>query len=94
MYLTGRSRQQQNLLLTITGDSQRHFGDGDDDVLSKVESVVGRYTLQRMDLENGRGQVRVVLGRRSAKESARLMKKLRTELPDCELSYVNMNTSL
>ena len=94
MYITGRSRRQQNLLLTITGDSKQHFGDGDDDILSKVEAVVGRYTLQRMDLENGRGQVRVVLGRRSAKESAQLMKKLRTALPDCELSYVNMNTSL
>jgi hypothetical protein len=94
MHITGRSRRQQNLLLTITGDSQRHFGDGDDDVLSKVEAVVGRYTLQRMDLENGRGQVRVALGRRSAKESALMMKKLRSALPDCELSYVNINTSL
>jgi hypothetical protein len=94
MYLTGRSRRQQNLLLTITGDSQRHFGGGEYDVMSKVESVVGRYTLQRMDLEDGRGQVRVVLGRRSAKESARLMRTLRAELPDCELSYVNINTSL
>jgi hypothetical protein len=94
MYLTGRSRRQQNLLLTITGDSKRHFGAGENDVMSKVESVVGRYTLQRMDLENGRGQVRVVLGRRSAKESARLMQRLRAELPDCELSYVNINTSL
>jgi hypothetical protein len=94
MYITGRSRRQQNLLLTITGDSKQHFGGGDNDVLSKVEAVVGRYTLQRMDLENGRGQVRVVLGRRSAKESARLMQLLRAALPDCELSYVNMNTSL
>lgn len=94
MYLTGRSRRQQSLLLTITGDAKRHFGDGQNDVLSKVESIVGRYTLQRMDLEESRGQVRVALGRRSAKESARLMKRLQAELPECELSYVNINTSL
>ena len=94
MYITGRSRRQQNLLLTITGDAQRHFGDGEHDVLSTVESVVGRYTLQRLDLEDGRGQVRVVLGRRSAKETGALLKKLRAELPDCELSYVNINSSL
>ncbi len=94
MYLTGRSRRHQNLLLTITGDSKQHFGTGENNVLSKVEAVVGRCTLQRLDLENGRGQVRVVLGRRSAQESARLVKQLQALLPECEMSYVNMNTSL
>jgi hypothetical protein len=94
MYITGNSRRQQNLMLTVTGDARRHFGDGEKDVLTVIESVVGRYALQRMDLEDGRGQVRVVLGRRSAKDTARLMKRLRSELPDCELSYVNINTSL
>ena len=38
MHLTGRSRRQHNLMLTITGDSQRHFGDDENNVLSKVES--------------------------------------------------------
>lgn len=94
MYITGNSRRHQNLMLTVTGDARRHFGDGEKDVLTVIESVVGRYALQRLDLEDGRGQVRVVLGRRSAKDTARLMKKLRSELPDCELSYVNINTSL
>ncbi|MHB8969403.1 MAG: DUF4956 domain-containing protein [Pirellulaceae bacterium] len=94
MHLSGSSRRQQNLLLTITGDSQRHFGDGENDVLSKVEAVAGRYMLQRLDLSEGRSQVRVVLGRRSSKETADLLKKLRVELPDCEMSYVNINSTL
>jgi len=94
MHFLGRSDRRQNLLLTITGDSQRHFSDGEDNVLAKVESVVGRYTLQRMDVEDGRGQVRVALGRRGARESAKMMKELRAALPNCEMSYVNTNTRL
>ncbi|MHB9066477.1 MAG: DUF4956 domain-containing protein [Pirellulaceae bacterium] len=90
MHITGRSRREHNLMLTITGDSQRHFGDGEGNVLSTIESVAGRYVLQRLDLENGRGQVRVILGRRSSLETAALLKKLRAQLPDCEMSYVNM----
>ena len=84
MYLTGGSRRHQNLLLTITGDSDRHFGDEENDVLAAVESAAGQYTLQRFDLENGRGQVRVVLSKRSPKETAAVLARLRAKLPDCE----------
>jgi hypothetical protein len=93
-HLAGRSRRQQNLLLTISGDSQRHFCNGEQGVLPAIESLAGRYSLQRMDLEGGRGQVRVVLQRRNPKETADLMKRLRERLPECEMSYVDMNSSL
>jgi hypothetical protein len=94
MHFAGRSRREQNLMLTITGDSQRYFGDGEGNVLTTLESVAGRYVLQRLDLENGRGQVRVMLGRRNSKETAELLKRLRAELPECELSYVNIHSVL
>lgn len=94
MHFSGRSRREHNLMLTITGDSQRYFGDGEGNVLSTLESVAGRYALQRLDLENGRGQVRVMLGRRNAKQTAELLKRLRAELPDCEMSYVNIHSVL
>ena len=90
----GRSRRRHTLLLTITGDSERHFRAEENDVLAAVEEVAGRYTLQRFDLESGRGQVRVVLGRRSAQETVKLVSTLRQKLPDCELSYVNVNSGL
>ena len=94
MHFAGRSRREHNLMLTITGDSQRYFGDGEGNVLSTLEAVAGRYALQRLDLENGRGQVRVMLGRRSATQTAELLKRLRAELPDCEMSYVNIHSVL
>lgn len=94
MYLAGTSRRHCNLLLTITGDSHRHFTQPEHDILSAVEAAAGRYTLQRFDLENGRGQVRVVLSKRTPKETAAVLTKLRAALPDCELSYVNINSTL
>lgn len=93
MHLAGRSRRQHNLLLTITGDSQRHF-DNDPGVLSIVEELAGQYTLQRCDIENGRAQVRVVLNRAEGRETMALMAQLRERLPDCEFSYVNMSSIL
>ncbi len=93
MHVTGRSRRQHNLLLTITGDSERHF-DSDPGVLAVVEELAGQYTLQRCDIEKGRAQVRVVLNRAEGRETMALMAQLRERLPDCEFSYVNMNSML
>lgn len=94
MHVAGRSRREHNLMLTITGDSQRYFGDSDVNVLSTLEAIAGRFALQRLDLENGRGQIRVMLGRRNSKQTTELLKRLRAALPDCELSYVNINSVL
>jgi Domain of unknown function (DUF4956) len=93
MHLAGRDRRQHNLLLTITGDSARHF-DVRSSALAIVEELAGQYTLQRCDIENGRGQVRVVLNRTEGRETMDLMAQLRERLPDCEFSYVNVNSML
>jgi hypothetical protein len=94
VWLFGRGRRQQNLLLTITGDSHEHFNDDESGVLLVLEKLVGRYSLQRFDVENGRGQIRVALSRTSPRETCALIARLRERLPDCEFSYVNMNSVL
>lgn len=94
MYFTSRGQRQHRLLLTITGDSNRHFSDDDQSVLSAVEAVAGRYTLQRFDVEDGRGQVRIVLGESNPNKTAALITKLRERLPECDMSYVNLNSNL
>ena len=91
MHRADRGRRQHHLLLTITGESERHFGN-DSGVLAAVEELAGQYTLQRCDIENGRGQVRLVLNRAEGRETVALMAQLRERLPDCEFSYVNMNS--
>tara|TARA_B100000959_G_scaffold272031_1_gene320892 strand:+ start:91 stop:627 length:537 start_codon:yes stop_codon:yes gene_type:complete len=92
-FTTGISRRQ-NLLLTITGDSNQHFGEDESGVMSVVEELVGRYTLQRFDLEQDRGQVRIVINQKSGRETAALIEQLRARLPGCEFSYVNLESTL
>ena len=94
MYATGRGKREQSLLLTITGDPHLHFRDGEAGVLSAVDQLVGQYTLQRLDIENGRGQMRIALRPSTARDTAALITRLRDRLPDCEFSYVNMNSTL
>jgi len=62
-FTTGKSRRQ-NLLLTITGDSKEQFTDGEEGVQAVVAELIDRYTLQRLDLEQERGQMRIAISRR------------------------------
>ena len=94
LHLQGRRGGRHNLLLTITGDAESDFGDGESSVLSAVGELAGPYTLQRMDLEEGRGQIRLVLRRTDPRRTAQLISQLKRRLPDCEFSYVNLDSSL
>jgi hypothetical protein len=91
MHLQNRTRRQHSLLLTITGNAQGSFGDGSG-VLAAVEELVGPYTLQRCDIDNGRGQLRIVLKRGEGRETMALLSQLRDRVPDCDFSYVNMHS--
>jgi hypothetical protein len=93
MYWAGKGRRDQKLLLTISGDAERYFGKGDTSALSVVEQVFKKYGLQRFDVEQGRGQVRVVIKETRPNETGILMAQLRERLPDCEISYVNLNAT-
>ena len=94
MLFRSGGQRQHRLLLTITGDAEPHFSEGQASVMSTVESVAGKYTLQRFDVENGRGQVRIVLGESNPQKTAELIAVLRERLPACDLSYVNLNSIL
>ena len=94
MHVTNRRQRQHRLLLTITGDATRYFSDDETGVMSVVEAIAGRFTLQRFDVENGRGQIRIVLDESNPRNTAALVVKLRERLPDCDLSYVNLNSTL
>ncbi len=94
MHVFSGGQRQQRLLLTITGAAEPHFAEGEASVMSAVEAVAGKYTLQRFDVENGRGQMRIVLGDSNAQRTAQLIAELRQRLPECDLSYVNLNSIL
>jgi hypothetical protein len=92
-YLVNRGRRQQSILLTVTGDVEPHFDD-QHGVLAAIDELAGRYSLQRLDLENGRGQMRVILKHMAPHDTAALVTRLRDRLPDCEFSYVNMTSTM
>ncbi len=93
MYWSGKGRREQKLLLTISGDADKYFGKGDASVLAVLDQVIKKYGLQRFDVEQGRGQVRVVVKESQPGETGSLMAQLRERLPDCEISYVNLNAT-
>lgn len=82
---------RENVLLTITGDAEPYFSGEASDALRVVQKIAGRYALQRLDLEQGRGQLRCILPRARGADSVTLLARLRSELPGCEVSYVCLN---
>jgi hypothetical protein len=90
MHRVGSGRES-SLLLTVTGDSVKYFSGEKGAAIKAIEEVMGEFDLQRLDIEGGQGQLRVALGRRRAANACELIGKLRDRLPDCELSYVNLD---
>jgi len=82
-----KQRRDQNLLLTVSGKS-------DADLLTTIEQVAGGCVLQRYDIEDGYGQIRVLLPTSQSERSQEIMSQLRQKLPDCEMSWVNLNSTI
>ena len=93
IHLTTRTRHRQSLLLTITGDSKQQFNDTETGVISVVNELIDRYTLQRLDLEQERGQMRIAINSGDTNTSE-LVASVRERLPECEFSYVNLESTL
>lgn len=94
IHYLGHGVSQQQMMLTITGDADRYFRDPQNGVVSAVTSATGRCVIHRLDVENGRGQVRILLGRSRSQDIHRLISDLQTKLPGCEFSFVDMRSLL
>ena len=84
---------QQRVMLTVTGDADVHFTD-DSLAFHRIRDAAGSCTIHRLEIENGRGQLRVLLPRHDAVGFDTIIAKIRKDLPDCELSFVNMDSVL
>ena len=73
--------------------AEKYFGEESGGVLAVVDELVVSYSLQRFDIEQGRGQVRIVINQKSGSETAGLVARLRKRLPECEFSYVNLEST-
>ncbi|MBM82412.1 MAG: hypothetical protein CMJ78_17750 [Planctomycetaceae bacterium] len=91
--MSGKNRSQQ-LMLTISGDAEKYFGDGATSVMSVLQSVAGNHTLHRFDIDKGRGQVRVALESKKPEQLAGVINELKQRLSGCDFSYVNLNAQV
>ena len=94
IHAQSRRSSGHSLLLTITGETPDGFGEGEGSVFSAVRELAGPFTLQRLDLEQGRGQIRVILRRMEPQHTAQVIGELKQRLPDCNFSCVNVNSTL
>ena len=79
-----------SLLLTISGAQEDVF-DGDVDRISDaVHEVVGPFTVQRVEVEDGQVQFRAVVSPESQRQIGGMIASLRSRLPACRVSYVNL----
>jgi len=94
VHFFGRVRRSETLLLTISGNADSYFADESGGAVAALKQLAGTFTVQRMDIESGRGQIRVALKNRTADETITLVTQLRQHLADCEISYVNLSTMI
>ena len=94
MHFFGKSSRNESLVLTVSGDADRHFSDDDAGVLGTIEQIAGKFVMQRYDVEDGRGQVRVLLTPSNEEQTRTIISQLRQRLPDCEMSYVNLSSTI
>jgi len=93
MHFANRSRREQNLMLTITADADRLFAAGELSVLPVLRQLVPSFSVQRLDIEDQRGQIRLSLKEFTPDDTLRLISNLRNQLSDCEISFVNLGST-
>lgn len=91
-FWANRKSRQQNLLLTVTADARQAGRDGR--LIETVNAVTGGCVIQRMDADRDQVQVRAVVRPEAPGEVAALVDSLHAALPDCRISYVNLESLL
>ena len=62
--------------------------------MALLEDMTQGMKIQRFDVEDGHVQFRANVAMGGTEETTALMSKLRTKLPDFQVSYVNLDTLL
>ncbi|MHC5004997.1 MAG: DUF4956 domain-containing protein, partial [Planctomycetota bacterium] len=79
-----------SLLLTITGSEQDLFDGQGDRITGALSEVAGAFTVQRLDADEGQVQFRAVVSPESQAQIGAMIAALRSKLPQCRISYVNL----
>lgn len=93
MHATHLGPANSKLMLTIRGDAAQ-FDEKEGDVIPAINALVDSWVLHRMDIESGRGQLRIALPQMAPAATTKLIGQLSSRLPTCEFSYVNLNSAV
>lgn len=93
-FKTDRRKQSFSLLLTITGD-KRFFLDDKGAAFHDALKIVGGPTqIQRFEHDGGQVQFRATVTPDSQRQITTMMADLQEKLPECQISYVNLQNLL
>ena len=88
-YLTTEKRSGR-LLLTLTANADQ-FSDLAESLFPQLEAATGNIVIQRFDLQEDQGQLRVVLGKADVDQEKALLASLQRDLSDYQISLVNLD---
>lgn len=83
---------KRNLVVTVSGEAETFFQEPSAGVLSLLEEVAKDVDVQRLDLEDGRVQLRASLAVARPEDAPLLLARLRERYPDFDASYVNLDS--
>ncbi len=87
------STGDHSLLLTISGEFS-DVGSDSQGVLQLLGEVAGEFALQRFDVDGSSVQLRAVIEPRGSDAVGSMMATLSERLPQCRISYVNLESLL
>ena len=83
------SARRGDAFLSVTGEAERYFGAGDDNALVRIRKLVPKLTVERCEIDGDEGHLRLQLHRVETAAAPELLAKLRQDLPDCRVSFIN-----
>ena len=90
----GRKGRSQTLLLTISGAHADVFDGDQEKITAAVGEVAGAFRVQRLEVDDDQVQFRATVTPESQEQIGAMVAALRTRLPACRVSYVNLENLL
>lgn len=88
------SKSSHQWMLTIgcpSGDSQESKLET---ITENLQSILGKHEVQRFDSQPGFSEIRILLTASGSHQVSDQVNQLKKVLPDCELSYFNLSSSI
>ena len=91
---SGRRGRAQTLLLTISGSEQDVLDGDKENITAAVGEIVGSFAVQRLEVDDGEVQFRATVSPERQDQIGPMVAALRSRLPSCRVSYVNLENLL